>query len=127
MGRLKPGVSLQQAQTEMNTIADRLAATYHQPGSGVRLVSLQNEIVGNARVVCWCCGWPCWPCYDCLRQRGGSFAARAVGRQKEVAIRSALGGSRARLIQQFLAESVLLATLGGMLGVVLCIPRDASL
>jgi len=47
----------------MNTIADRLAATYHQPGSGVRLVSLQNEIVGNARRSLLVRGWPCWPCY----------------------------------------------------------------
>jgi putative ABC transport system permease protein len=49
LGRLKPGVSLQQAQIEMNIIAERLRATYNQPGSGVRLVSLQNEIVGNSR------------------------------------------------------------------------------
>ncbi len=120
MGRLKPGVSLQQAQTEMNTVADRLAATYHQPGMGVRLVSLQDEIVGNARrslLVLWVAVLAVL--LIACANVAGLLLARAVGRQKEVAIRSALGGSRARLIQQFLAESVLLATLGGILGVVL--------
>jgi putative ABC transport system permease protein len=120
MGRLKPGVSLQQAQTEMNTIAGRLAATYHQPGDGVRLVSLQNEIVGNARrsLLVLCAAVLAVLLIACANV-AGLLLARAVGRQKEVAIRSALGGSHARLMQQFLAESVLLATLGGILGVAL--------
>jgi putative ABC transport system permease protein len=120
MGRLKPGVSLQQAQTEMNTVADRLAATYHQPGMGVRLVSLQDEIVGNARrslLVLWIAVLAVL--LIACANVAGLLLARAVGRQKEVAIRIALGGSRSRLIQQFLAESVLLATLGGILGVAL--------
>jgi putative ABC transport system permease protein len=120
VGRLKPGVSLQQAQTEMNTIAERLAATYHQPGDGVRLVSLQNEIVGNARrsLLVLCAAVLAVLLIACANV-AGLLLARAVGRQKEVAIRSALGGSHARLMQQFLAESVLLATLGGILGVAL--------
>src|SRR5438270_244071 len=112
MGRLKPGVSLQQAQTEIDTIAERLAATYHQPGDGVRLVSLQDEIVGNARrslLVLWVAVLAVL--LIACANVAGLLLARAVGRQKEVAIRSALGGSRARLMQQFLAESVLLATL----------------
>jgi len=120
MGRLKPGVSLQQAQMEMDTIAERLAATYNQPGSGVRLISLQNEIVGNARrslLVLWVAVLAVL--LIACANVAGLLLARAVGRQKEVAIRSALGGSRARLLQQFLAESVLLATLGGILGVAL--------
>ena len=120
IGRLKPGVTLQQAQTEMDTIAERLAATYHQPGDGVRLVSLQNEIVGNARrslLVLWAAVLAVL--LIACANVAGLLLARAVGRQKEVAIRSALGGSRARLMQQFLAESVLLATLGGILGVAL--------
>jgi putative ABC transport system permease protein len=121
IGRLKPGVSLQQAQIEMDTIAERLAATYHLPsGGGVRLVSLQNEIVGNARrslLVLWVAVLAVL--LIACANVAGLLLARAVGRQKEVAIRSALGGSRARLMQQFLAESVLLATLGGILGVAL--------
>ena len=120
MGRLKPGVSLQQAQMEMNTIAERLAATYNQAGFGVRLVSLQDEIVGNARrslLVLWVAVLAVL--LIACANVAGLLLARAVGRQKEVAIRSALGGSRARLMQQFLAESVLLATLGGILGVAL--------
>jgi putative ABC transport system permease protein len=120
MGRLKLAVSLQQAQTEIDTIADRLAATYHQPGMGVRLVFLQDEIVGNARrslLVLWVAVLAVL--LIACANVAGLLLARAVGRQKEVAIRSALGGSRARLMQQFLAESVLLATLGGILGVAL--------
>jgi putative ABC transport system permease protein len=120
MGRLKPGVTLQQAQTEMNTIAERLAATYHQPGDGVRLVSLQDEVIGNARrslLVLWVAVLAVL--LIACANVAGLLLARAVGRQKEVAIRSALGGTRARLMQQFLAESVLLATLGGILGVAL--------
>jgi putative ABC transport system permease protein len=120
MGRLKPGVSLQQAQTEIDTIAERLAATYHQAGSGVRLISLQNEIVGNARrslLVLWVAVLAVL--LIACANVAGLLLARAVARQKEVAIRSALGGSRARLMQQFLAESVLLATFGGILGVAL--------
>lgn len=120
IGRLKPGVSLQQAQTEMNTIAERLVATYHQPGMGIRLVSLQNEIVGNVRrglLVLWVAVLAVL--LIACENVAGLLLARAVGRQKEVAIRSALGGSRARLMQQFLAESILLATLGGILGMAL--------
>jgi len=120
IGRMKPGVSMQQAQTEINTIAERLAATYNQPGTGVHLVSLQDEIVGRARrglLVLWVAVLVVL--LIACANVAGLLLARVVGRQKEVAIRSALGGSRARMIQQFLTESVLLAALGGILGLFL--------
>ncbi|HXO39518.1 MAG TPA: ABC transporter permease [Candidatus Acidoferrum sp.] len=120
VGRLKSDVSLQQAQTEMDTIAARLAATYHQVSSGVRLVSLQDEIVGDSRrslLVLWLAVVAVL--LIACANVAGLLMARAVSRQKEVAIRSALGGSRARLVQQFLTESVLLSALGGILGVAL--------
>jgi putative ABC transport system permease protein len=119
VGRLKPGVSLEQARAEMDTIAGNLNRQDAR-STGVHLVGLQDEIVGNVRhrlLVLWAavltvlliaCG-----------NIAGLLLARAVSRQKEVAIRIALGGSRRRLIRQFLTESVLLAILGGILGIAL--------
>ena len=119
VGRLKTGITLLQAQTEMNTIAERLSATYHQR-SGVRLVSLQEEIVGSARrqlLVLWVAVLAVL--LIACANVAGLLMARSAARHKEIAIRVALGGSRARLIRQFLTESVLLATVGGILGVAL--------
>ncbi|MBZ5523660.1 MAG: ABC transporter permease [Acidobacteriia bacterium] len=119
IGRLKPGVSLEQAQADMSTIADDLN---QQDGgfSGVLLMGLHDATVGGVRrslLVLWAAVLAVL--LVACSNVAGLLLARSISRQKEVAIRSAVGGSRGRLIQQFLTESVLLAIIGGIVGVAL--------
>jgi putative ABC transport system permease protein len=120
IARLRPGVSLEQAQAEMDTISRNLAAAHRETNDGlsVRVVPLRDQVLGGSRrvllllfaatgfVLLVACG-----------NVANLFLARATTRQKEVAIRAALGAARLRILSQFLAESASIALPAGAIGV----------
>jgi putative ABC transport system permease protein len=122
VGRLKPGVSVAAAQSELSALASRLAQQYPDTntGWGVGVTSLFDAAVGGVRpMIAILLGAVGVVLLVACANLANMHLARATGRAREMAIRAAIGAGRWRLTQQLLAESAVLAAVGGALGLLL--------
>ena len=127
IARLRPGVSLAQAQAEIDAVTKNFTQTYpknYPPGTafGAKLYPLQDQVVGAMRTGLWILvGAVTLVLLIACANLTTMLLARAGSREREMAIRVALGASLKRMLRQLLSESVLLSILGGTAGVLLAV------
>lgn len=122
IGRLKPGVPLDQAKAELNTIAANLEREYPATNEGRRfdLGLVRKEVLGETRQYILILMWSAvFVLLLACANVANLQLARAMGQQKELAVRVALGASRIRIVSQVLVESSMLSVAGGVVGLVL--------